>query len=180
MTTTTTLSHDMLTIDASIKLAKAENKIDETMTTRCIQETMHVYHLAALIAQGGADEQRVAEFIEAVQKATWSLGLLVPVNVDDAGQSYGSGRLWLGQTATATEVRKLHALTTLAVHCWYKRPAENESDARAMIVDSAASIRYGSVPRKVATPYDVADIVSTLDSAACIVDAATRKEEARA
>lgn len=178
MTTTTTLSHDMLTIDSSTKLAKAENKIDETMTTRCIQETMRVYHLAALIAQAGADEQRVAGFIEAVQKATWTLGLLVPVNVDDAGQSYGSGRLWLGQTAT--EVRKLHALTTLAVHRWYNRPAENESDARAMIVDSTASIRYGSVPRKVATLYDVADIVSTLDSAACIVDAATRKEEARA
>lgn len=180
MTTTAEMSPGTPTIDASVKQATAQKKIDGSMTTRCIQDTMNVYHQATLIGQFGATEQRVAAFIEAVQTATWSLGLLVPVNIDDAGRSYGGGKTWLAQTSRATTVRKLYALTTLAVHCWHTRPAENETDAREMIVASTTAIQFGSVPRQVRTPDDVTDIVSTLDSAACIVDAATRQEANRA
>jgi len=184
MTTTLDVSLDTLTIDASIKTAKADNRIDGSMTTRCIRETMRDYTLATLIAEAGATEQRVAEFIEAVQTVTWTLGLLVSTSIDEAGQNYSPGRVWLAQTATVDPhadmragMTKLHALTTLAVHSWYIIPADGETHARQMILGSTATIIGSSVPRTIRSPYDATNIVSTLDSAVCIVDAACDRTE---
>jgi hypothetical protein len=100
MTTALNVPLDALTIDAATKSATAGALTDGSMTTRCISETMRVYSLAAMIAQVGVAQQRVVEFIEAVQAATWTLGLLLPTNVDEAGRDYAPGKSWLAQTAT--------------------------------------------------------------------------------
>lgn len=179
MTTELDTTIDTLTVDASVKEATADKYLDGSMTTRCIQETMRVYRLATLISQDGATDKRVSEFIRAVQTVTWTLGLVIPTSTDEAGQDYGPGRTWLAQTATVNPdgdlragVAKLHALTTLAVHSWWIIPASDLTHARQMIVGSTAAILGTGMPRTVRSPYDVTNIVSTLDSATLMVDVA--------